>query len=114
MNFKIITLIILTIILILGLVYVYYSIQGKIGDSKWPPKPSLCPDYWIEEEDKDGKSMCINEKEIGLYIPECQNNLDSKFLAKDNCAKSKWARTCDLTWDGVSNKKDVCSSVQVI
>ena len=25
------------------------------------------------------------------------------------CVKSKWARTCDLTWDGVTNNADACN-----
>jgi len=25
------------------------------------------------------------------------------------CNKSRWARACDLTWDGISNNHDACS-----
>ena len=26
------------------------------------------------------------------------------------CNKSKWAKACNLTWDGVTNNKNACAS----
>ena len=33
---------------------------------------------------------------------------NSKLIADDNCAKAQWARSCDLTWDGITNKENIC------
>ena len=33
---------------------------------------------------------------------------DSRLLAEDDCAKAQWARSCNLTWDGITNKQDIC------
>lgn len=108
MSFKTITLIIFSIILIGSLIYVYFSIEKTVSRVEWPPSVSKCPDYWEEERDDENKPFCVNRKEIGLPVAICQDDLDSEFLAKDKCAKSLWARSCDLTWDGVTNKENVC------
>ena len=26
------------------------------------------------------------------------------------CNKKKWAKTCELTWDGITNNKSICKN----
>ena len=39
-------------------------------------------------------------------------NFSQGQWAGDNgmCLKQKWAKACDLTWDGVTNHADACTN----
>lgn len=103
---KIIALVLICLLLIVGLVFVYLSLSNKIASAKWPPRLSSCPDYWIESNDENNETVCTNDKNLGS--PTCPDVISSDILAKSDCDKSKWARSCNLTWDGITNKTDIC------
>ena len=60
----------------------------------------------------DSKQLCYNVKNLGNA--SCDKTMD--FTAdywqgsEGNCSKFKWAKDCDLTWDGITNKSDICKS----
>tara|TARA_B110000305_G_C19465599_1_gene657679 strand:- start:9382 stop:9735 length:354 start_codon:yes stop_codon:yes gene_type:complete len=100
--------------IIVLLTYTYFLLKNEIKSKDWPPTISKCPDYWIHSNGVDGESnLCNNVKNLGLS--SCDNNIDmntfiydSKLLADDDCTKAKWARSCNLTWDGITNKENIC------
>lgn len=103
---KIIALILILLLFIIGLVVVYFNLSNKVASAKWPPRLSSCPDYWIEGQNANDETICTNEKNLGLST--CPDVISSDILAKSECEKSKWARSCNLTWDGITNKTDIC------
>jgi len=71
----------------------------------FPPEVPPCPDYWTYE---DGK--CKNVKDLGNG--SC--NSDEPFSAKKyqglkgRKEKCKFAKQCNITWDGLTNVKGTC------
>ena len=123
---------ILGIILIICLVIFFIIILYINREQKFPPVIGDCPDYWISskyfdnEENLDiiddvsiknqlendkGDSKCVNVKNIGN--PNCSNIMDFNEIPYNTknglCAKYKWAKDCDLTWDGITNNKSICN-----
>ena len=99
------TLLIITLIVI-G-IFMYNSKYSK----DYPPVVADCPDYWLDLGDVGGAN-CNNVKNLGSE--SCSNTMDfttDTWTGDDGlCYKSKWAKACDLTWDGVTNNTQACSS----
>ena len=76
----------------------------------FPPVIADCPDYWLDESDDD-TIKCVNVKNIGKEgCPKTMNFSDSRFKGNNGlCRKYKWAKRCDITWDGISQLEDTCS-----
>ena len=89
--------------------------QIKYGWKRtYPPFDLKCPDYWIQDLSSD-TTICENTKDLGVQSDACPPVVnmdtfvyDSKLLAEDDCAKAQWARSCNLTWDGITNKDNIC------
>lgn len=93
----------LFVIIISGLSIIILK-NRKILSGENKIKVSKCPDYWIENNEKN---KCVNNKHLGTCnIDEIDYSL---FKNKDNelCNKSKWAKDCDLTWDGITNNSNI-------
>ncbi len=109
MNFQQIVLYIAIILLIVSLI-VFGSMLYT--DAKvYPPTQAQCPDYWIDMSGGIGTGgYCINTKNLGKG--ECSNrmNFNTGVWTGDDglCNKQKWAKACDLTWDGVTNNPNAC------
>ena len=78
---------------------------------EYPPTQAQCPDYWIDMSGGIGTGgYCINTKNLGKG--ECSNrmNFNTGLWTGDDglCNKKKWAKACDLTWDGITNNPSVC------
>jgi len=105
MNFQQITLVTATVILLLVLGFVAYTLYKAQSNMTWPPMISECPDYWTVT----GISQCSNPKNLG----SCGSSMD--FSDKDWQGQSglqkkfNWARQCGLTWDGVTNNPQFTS-----
>jgi len=87
----------------------------------YPPIVADCPDYWLNEPednksssnvDVDKKQLCYNVKNLGNA--SCNKTMDFTTSywqgSEGKCHKSKWAKDCDLTWDGITNKSDICKT----
>ena len=124
---------ILGILLIICLVIFFVMIFYINREQKFPPVIGQCPDYWLSskyfdnkdnldmiedvliknelENDKEDKSKCVNVKNIGN--PNCSKIMDFNEVPYNTtnglCAKYKWAKDCDLTWDGITNNKSICN-----
>jgi hypothetical protein len=96
------------IILIIALSIIGITLYRQKFNSKYPPVIANCPDYW----DVSG-NLCINSMKLGN--PSCKTvNMDfttGNFAGTNGlCAKYHWARSCNLTWDGISDNVDSCPS----
>tara|TARA_Y100000389_G_scaffold76339_1_gene72982 strand:+ start:655 stop:1092 length:438 start_codon:yes stop_codon:yes gene_type:complete len=129
---------VLGILLVICLVIFFTLIFYINREQKFPPVIGDCPDYWISsnyfknkdkfnmlddlsikngleetlnKDEKDNKSKCVNIKKLGN--PNCSKIMDFNEIPYNTknglCAKYKWAKDCDLTWDGITNNKRICN-----
>lgn len=113
MSFQKTTITVAIILLVLALIFIAYSLYNTKYNTAYPPVDAQCPDYWIY----DSKNQwCDNVKGLGVSDSvKCPTkiNFDAfpMFTGDDAlCNKSKWAKSCDLTWDGVTNNRNACKS----
>ena len=90
-------------------IIIFFIIVAMIGimllknrnQVKYPPETGTCPDYW--ELLKSGE--CSNKQNLG--ISECHAtknfNVPEYKGIKGPLNKCKWAKNCELTWDGITN-----------
>ena len=128
-------LIVATVVLIVALSTVGVIIANDSSNIDFPPRVDSCPDYWvhasylkdpnnvtnISSDEIDVKSLneeCINIKNLGSCNPQDQimdfnaapyNNEGSSGPSSGMCAKYKWAKQCNITWDGITNRDDLCN-----
>jgi hypothetical protein len=95
------------IILILTLCFIGITLYNQKYNSNYPPVIPNCPDYWDASGNK-----CVNSMSLG-NMDKCAGPMDfttAQWSGGDSlCAKYKWAKMCNLTWDGVSSQADQCS-----
>lgn len=112
MSIQKIILMIATIMLILTLISIGIALYNKKYDDKYPPIIAQCPDYWLDNSkgNESRGSKCTNIKNLGK--DECSKEMDFSDSmwqgASGLCNKKKWARHCDLVWDGVTNTSADC------
>ena len=99
------------VLLIITLIIVGIGLYKATHGADFPPVIAKCPDYWMDFSRGDG-SICTNVKGLGSESCDIVMDFSSPAYEGDGglCAKVKWARDCDLTWDGVTNnsKADEC------
>ena len=108
-------LIVASILLILGLIIIGIFILKSLEEETYPPVVSDCPDYW-DVEYSNGNKLCKNNTYIndGRSKNECRSYPTNLFLAygastNDKiCEKYKWAKDCNIHWDGITNNPQAC------
>jgi hypothetical protein len=117
----------IAIVLLIGvLIIINISLTNASASRLWPPIKTDCPDYW---EDLSGNgSQCFNVKDIGTcnppsYIGDNPNSASTKNFnrplytgANGLCEKRKWARRCNVEWDGITYGHGInnpCSKIPV-
>ena len=109
MSFQSVTLTIAIIALIIVLIFigVMLSKNTKAIDN-WPPIVGECPDYWVDTG--TGGSQCLNSKSLGKCNIPSEGNPNTKDFTVSQftgdagtCNKYKWAKTCQITWDGITS-----------
>jgi hypothetical protein len=101
-------LIIATILLIVILVVVGILLSGSSENENWPPIVGDCPDFWV---DMSGNGeACFNSHSLGKCNLPSKENPNTKnfneypFNGEDGeCKKYNWAKTCKVTWDGITS-----------
>jgi len=121
-NFQKIVLTVAIIIFIILLLFIGSVLYNEKRNSSFPPVVSSCPDFWLDREittqtSIDGNNSsettgkCYNNHNLGN--PSCSKEMDFTgdfWTGTDGtCNKYKWAKGCDLTWDGITNNSDSCS-----
>lgn len=77
-----------------------------------------CNDYATAKTDVDGTNCpikCYNTHQLGKVSSSCTSiPTEIDFGHQDYqgsnglCKKQKWAKQCDITWDGVTNVSSAC------
>tara|TARA_Y100000389_G_scaffold32035_1_gene27204 strand:- start:2822 stop:3142 length:321 start_codon:yes stop_codon:yes gene_type:complete len=106
MRFQSIVIVIAIIVLIATLSFIGYVLYSSQHNQQFPPVQAACPDYWVSEG-----TNCINKRNLGtcpgptdfVNIPHYQGH-------QGDCNKSKWAKDCGVTWEGITNNPSVCKS----
>ena len=104
---KLVVIIFFVIIVVVFSVKLYlYNKSFDKSNEPFPPFKSLCPDYW-KVQGTGNNLKCINVKNLGNCNHGDNNSAsfqDDKYKGKHGiCAKSRWARLCGVTWNGVTN-----------
>ena len=102
------------IILIITLCIIGISLYRTKYNSKYPPVIANCPDYWDASGNLDisNNFVCVNSMNLGSSTCSNTMNFSTSSWQGDNslCQKYKWAKSCDLTWDGITDNADLCGS----
>jgi hypothetical protein len=97
------------VVLIFFLFLIGVILYRNKSNTAYPPVVADCPDYW-EDLSVGNSSHCVNKKNLGKS--SCSKIMDFSTSTwsgqRGLCNKSKWAKACDLTWDGVTNNNKVC------
>jgi len=97
--------IIAVIMLIISLSFIGLALYRQKYNPEYPPVVPNCPDYW----DASG-NLCVNYHNLGSET--CFGDMDftTAQWSGDSglCSKYKWAKSCNLTWDGVTNRPELC------
>jgi hypothetical protein len=121
-NYNKTVLVVASVLLIFGLVIIGFFITSTQKNSTYPPVIGDCPDYWDVGYDSNKKKICTNRRSInsGLASPpaaaadDCRAYPVALFSASgtsDNdiiCEKNKWAKRCNIHWDGITNNSQAC------
>ena len=109
-SFNTIVIIVAAVILVISLIAIGIMIYLNQFKKAFPPVVADCPDYWLDKSDGDS-SKCVNVKKIGKEkCPKIMDFSQARFQgSKGLCRKYKWAKRCDITWDGISQLEDPCS-----
>tara|TARA_B100000902_G_C26901558_1_gene712354 strand:+ start:236 stop:592 length:357 start_codon:yes stop_codon:yes gene_type:complete len=104
------------VILVICLIVIGISLYNNKYEGIYPPVASQCPDYYVDVGES-GSAKCSPPSSIDLGITSassCTGTIDfsqSPYTgANGTCAKQQWANTCGITWDGVTNNAEACSS----
>ena len=109
LTFQTIVLLISAIILVTLLVIVAIIVYRKKFSETFPPIIATCPDYW-EDKSIGDSSNCINIKGLGTCGVTTKDFSGSNWTSASGlCNKAKWARHCNLTWDGITNNPSCLS-----
>lgn len=89
-----------------------YKANQLEKNTKFPPWPAKCPDYWTVVDSSDSKEdpgvTCKNIHGLGLCKTSPSDN-DMKFYgsqwkgAKGMKYKCNWAKACEVPWEGVDS-----------
>tara|TARA_B100000900_G_C20508106_1_gene686788 strand:- start:14 stop:373 length:360 start_codon:yes stop_codon:yes gene_type:complete len=116
MNFQRKVLLVSSILFILTGIFIIYVIYNDKFSKVFPPVVASCPDYWLDQQIQDSmgnqKSKCVNVKKLGTCPEQSSKSFDEpQWLGPSGeCRKSKWAKQCNLTWDGITNNSKVCDN----
>jgi len=104
-----------TIILIISLCFIGLALYRQKYKSDYPPIIANCPDYWIDTSGNG--AACKPDPNITNTTadPKCTGEIDFTLptwsgQGSGQCNKYRWAQTCNLSWDGITNNADVCGS----
>ena len=103
MNFQITVVIVALFILVIMLTIIGYILYNNRKNKKFPPVLGDCPDYWVAKN-----KQCTNPQNLGTCSGPQNFNTDHFQGHDGDCQKSKWARSCNATWQGITDNPNVC------
>ncbi len=122
-SFKYSVIYVSIIILIIALIVIGLSIRNTVSSKKWPPIIGNCPDFWKFD---DATRECVNINGLGNTddtvcpnYPAGGHTTCERFNFEDDtqysgaigkCNKQSWANDVGVTWDGITNDRDLCNA----
>lgn len=108
-TFQNIVLIVATAILIISLCFIGLSLYNQKYKADFPPIIANCPDYWIDSSGNGSACKQDDQNPIGT-CPAMMDFTSPQWAGQNTgpCNKFKWAKGCNLTWDGITNNADIC------
>tara|TARA_B100000287_G_C20458218_1_gene712235 strand:- start:48 stop:452 length:405 start_codon:yes stop_codon:yes gene_type:complete len=102
------------VILIIVLIIIGVMLNYSLFNENYPPIISDCPDYWDVSLNSDNQVACHNI--VRQNTGTCNNNtypVEQFYAYASNpkdviCAKYKWAKECNISWDGITNNNQAC------
>ena len=107
LGFKLAVVSVASLILIIMLAFVGYSLYAHNFNQKFPPVTAECPDFWTIKE----KNICENPKNLGNCTGPVNFNQERFQGAEGDCNKSKWAQSCNVSWSGITNNSSICDKI---
>ena len=115
-RFNKIVLTIAIVLLCISLTVLGVFLSKSMFEDSYPPITSDCPDYWDVSNNLNGDIICNNVSTInkGRGDSLCNNYPVDEFEAGGSgkydviCEKYKWAKKCNITWDGITNNNKAC------
>lgn len=108
---------IMMVVLILSLAIMGVALHTSKGDVNFPPNISKCPDYYVynptTNKCEDVKQLSTGGSKDGTSCTNADFNQDI-YKAKGTgpqsgiCKKKRWAKHCNVPWDGITNNEDIC------
>lgn len=110
---------IMMVVLILILTVMGVTLHYSNDDVAFPPKLGNCPDFYVEKADgtcEDVKGLSNGRTFHGQQcaLPDFSGDA---FKApglgplSGICKKKRWAKKCEVPWDGITNNSDVCYKI---
>jgi hypothetical protein len=96
------------VILIIALCVIGLTLRRQKNKGAFPPVIPNCPDYW----DSSG-NLCVNSMNLGntRCMGTPMDFTTANWSGQNGlCKKYMWAKTCNLTWDGISSNAELCGS----
>ena len=118
-SFNTTVLMVASVLLIIGLIIIGMFIVKSLGEETFPPVVSDCPDYW-DVISNNGQKICKNNSKINDSSSElCKNYPTNLFSVNGSsnddklCEKNKWAKDCNIHWDGITNNPKACQNTRL-
>lgn len=118
-TFQKVVMVVALILLVICLILIGIALYRHRFKEKYPPVVGTCPDYWEDvSKPKDRGVTCKNT--LGLGSNQGASGCPGKGGTQEFssigywhgksgiCNKAKWAKSCGLTWDGVTNSTASC------
>ena len=97
-------LIIATVVFLVMMIFIAIMLKKSLDNTKFPPEISSCPDYF-DAVKKNNKISCQNIHGLGTLSEGEVDFTDAKYKGnKGNYEKCLWAKSKNLTWDGITNQ----------
>ena len=108
MTFQTTVILIAEVILAISILIIGITLYRQRANALYPPIISECPDYW----EIDGTMCKKTDDNSSSLLTDCRNtDFGISPIYKGNnglCEKQKWAKLCNVTWDGITNNNDLC------
>ena len=108
MDFQKAVLMVAIVVLIITLAMIGSSLGKQRKNAVYPPVLADCPDYW--ENTKVAGSCGKGLYNKGNGGSGCGPPFPVDFSGMNDCQKYEWATRCEVTWDGISNRPDICDN----
>ena len=118
MNFYKTVCIVALVILVVSLAFIGSALASSSKNIEFPPNISKCPDNYEIVYDEYGEfSSCQAINDIAGCDQEDFTddiyNMPGTGSTSGACEKKKWAKNCQVDWDGLTNNNIICHSSNI-